>query len=529
MSTTRCWRSGILAVGLAALLVICGPAVPRVVAAAESSYGDANAPAPPAPMAAAPEVPTAGPAVLKRASQVMDAPVRGVDGTLVGRVRDLVLTPDLHGISYVAVSSGGMLGFGRTWHAVPWSALHLDVRDTYAVSLSAAQFKDASVFLSPAWPSSAEPGWAAGAREAGSAGPTAGTMTNVQDRRFTRIRGARAEGSLGVKAGDVRDLMIVMNTGQIAYTILSYGGVLGIGARYAAVPESAITLEPARRLARVDVTVATVHANSFSPSRWPNLSSSVFAQQLDRAYGVPGSSMTVLGYVPPEGTAYAAAPAARTPPKPAARATPPSSRARLPGEPTAEDLTGTFNPAKVTSVEGTVLDEGKFRTTPTGPEMLWLRIRTNDNRTLLVNLGPRSYISEQKFYVVPGDRIHLSGSEVPAEARGREVFLPTEITYEDQTLRLRNATGTPLWEGQGTTTPAPTTPGRQPGATTTPSTSTPAKPQSRAGAAGTPPLGYVPGQTTEPPGAQTPPPATAGSLPQTTPRTATEPNEPNQP
>lgn len=79
--------------------------------------------------------------------------------------------------------------------------------------------------------------------------------------------------------------------------------------------------------------------------------------------------------------------------------------------------------------------------------MLWLLIRTDDGRTVLANLGPRSYISAQDFYIVRGDRIRLTGSDVTT-ASGRHVWLPTDVTYNNHVLRLRSASGTPLWEGQ---------------------------------------------------------------------------------
>jgi hypothetical protein len=52
-------------------------------------------------------------------------------------------------------------------------------------------------------------------------------------------------------------------------------------------------------------------------------------------------------------------------------------------------------------------------------------------------------------------------------ASGRHVWLPTDVTYNNQVLRLRSASGTPLWERQAdrpttvpgavTTTPTPDT------------------------------------------------------------------------
>jgi transposase-like protein len=154
--------------------------------------------------------------------------------------------------------------------------------------------------------------------------------------------------------------------------------------------------------------------------------------------GQTGAAATPpLGYTPAEESATAPGRAGTTP----SAATPP--------EPTPEELTGKFNPSAITSMDGTVTDVGKFRATATGQDMLWLRVRTTDGRMVLVNLGPRNYVSGQDFYIVRGDRIHLTGSEAATAAAGRRVlFLPTEITYNSHTLRLRSATGTPLWEGQ---------------------------------------------------------------------------------
>ena len=220
------------------------------------------------------------------------------------------------------------------------------------------------------------------------------------------------------------------------------------------------------RVARIEATPATLHANSFPPGQWPDLSSPSYSQQLARAFSVPPSG-TALGYVPAEGGAVAAAPSPKTPPKPSARSTtPPVSGAMPAAAPTAAELTGTFNPSSITSIDGTVTEEGKFQPTASAPEMLWLRVRTSSGQTVLVNLGPRSYISSQDFYIVPGDQIHLSGSEVAATASGKRVFLPTQVTYSNQTLKLRSETGTGLWEGQATT------PGAQEPGTTSPSTKT---------------------------------------------------------
>jgi sporulation protein YlmC with PRC-barrel domain len=468
MSTSRVFVRGVLTLGLLSLL---------------SSYGLAA------------ERSTVGPGgtVLKRASRMMNARIKSPDGQTLGSVHDLVLTPDLNGISYVAVSSGGFLGMGNTLHAVPWSALSESVNGAYTIPVSVAQFKQSRGFRPSSWPSSAESGWAIAGEEPVYRAPAAGAE-NVSSRRFTRIRGLKVKDIQGGSAGSIHDLVIAMDSGQIAYTVVSYGGILGLGQRFTAVPESAITLEPARHMAQVNASKTVLEANSFSPNQWPDLASPSYSEALARTFGIQPSE-AALAYVPP--APVAAAPRA-TPPAPHAPAPPAPST--TPAAPTPSELTGTFNPSTITMIDGTVVDVGKFRATATGEDMLWLRVRTADGRTVLVNLGPRMYVSTQDFYVVPGDRIHLAGSEVAAAATGKRVFLPTQVTYSNHVLRLRSETGTPLWEGQTAT----------PGAT--------------------PPSHSATGQT---PATETPPPQTAtpdlSGTHGTRSGIADEPNEPNKP
>ena len=518
MGTTRLFLRSVLTLGLVAVVSSYGLAAERSSAAREET-------------------------ALKRASRIMNARVVSPQGESLGRVHDIVLTPDLSGISYLAVSRGRIFGFGGTLHAIPWSAVSPGLNGTFVAPITVEQFKQSRGFSPSSWPISAETVWPGSSMDRSSpsaASRRSGTYTvNVQNRRFTHIKWSDVKKADGQKIGDVRDLVVALDTGRIAYTIVAYGGILGLGERYAAVPENAITLEPAQGVARLDVSKTTLHANSFTPGHWPDLASPSYSQELALAFRVEPTG-TALGYVPPAG---APAVAPQTPSQPSAPATvppvsspTPSEPSATPAEPAANELMGTFNPATITTVDGSVIDEGKFKATTTGADMLWLRVRTNDGRTVLVNLGPRSYVSTQDFYIVRGDQIHLTGSEVAATASDKRVFLPTQVTFNSHVLRLRSATGTPLWEAQ-TTSPAMES-------SSPPSTQS----QSRAGTSGSSTLGYTPaeepGSTADKSSAREPQKrdtadqsSTSGSSAQTaTPNLpgarsgiAGEPNEPNKP
>jgi len=447
MSTSKLFTRGVLTFGLVAVLSSYGLAVERNTSTNGQSYDrSANAALPQASSMAVSED-----SALKRASRVMHAKVKSPQGATLGYVYDVVLTPDLNAISYVAVSRGSVLGVGGTLHAIPWSALSEGLNGTYVAPITEQQFKQSSGFRPAYWPSSADSAWMVRGTE--TSRQAAEDKAAIQARRFTRIKGSTVKASAGKSAGRVHDLVIVKDTGTIAYTIVSYGGIAGLGARFAAVPQNAVTLEPALHVARIDATPAAIHANSFTPNRWPDLANPSYSRQLARAFGAEPTG-TALGYVPAEGGVVAAAPS-KPKPRASTRSTTPSESTMTPsaavGEPTSADLTGTFNPSSIATMDGTVIDTGKFKATSAGPDMLWLRARTTDGRTILVNLGPRDYIGAQDFYIVRGDQIHLTGSEVAATTSGKRVFLPTSITFNNHALRLRSETGTPLWEGQTTT------------------------------------------------------------------------------
>lgn len=276
MGTTRVYIRSLLTLGLVAVVSGYGWAAERNTASEDTT--------------------------LQRASRVLNTRVVSPQGETLGKVHDLVLTPDLNGISYVAVSRGGFLGIGSALHAIPWSALSPGLNGTYVAPITVVQFTQSRGFNPSNWPASAESFWPASSMNRGNepaySARAPAYSGDVSQRRFTRIKGSAAKGADGKKVGNVQDLVIAMDTGRILYTVVSFGGIVGLGQKYAAVPQNAITLEPALHVARVNADKTTLQANSFTSNRWPDLASPSYARDLDLAYHVAPSG-TALGYVPP--------------------------------------------------------------------------------------------------------------------------------------------------------------------------------------------------------------------------------------
>jgi len=57
----------------------------------------------------------------------------------------------------------------------------------------------------------------------------------------------------GESLGDIEDLMIDLGTGRVAYAVLSFGGVLGMGNKLFAIPWQAMNLDTDNQVFLLDV------------------------------------------------------------------------------------------------------------------------------------------------------------------------------------------------------------------------------------------------------------------------------------
>lgn len=86
--------------------------------------------------------------------------------------------------------------------------------------------------------------------------------------------------------GDIKEFMIDMTTGKVAYAVLSFGGMLGMGDKLFAVPWSALTLDTANKRFTLDVTKdAMKDAPGFDKDNWPRMADATWAHGLHSFYG----------------------------------------------------------------------------------------------------------------------------------------------------------------------------------------------------------------------------------------------------
>jgi sporulation protein YlmC with PRC-barrel domain len=90
----------------------------------------------------------------------------------------------------------------------------------------------------------------------------------------------------GEDLGDIKEFMIDMTSGKVAYAVLSFGGLLGLGDKLFAVPWAALTLDTANKRFTLNVPKATLKdAPGFNQDRWPSMSDKTWASGVHKFYG----------------------------------------------------------------------------------------------------------------------------------------------------------------------------------------------------------------------------------------------------
>jgi sporulation protein YlmC with PRC-barrel domain len=91
---------------------------------------------------------------------------------------------------------------------------------------------------------------------------------------------------LGEDLGSVKEIMIDVPSGRIAYAVLSFGGFLGMGNKLFAIPWEVLTVDEDRKCLVLDADKATLEkAPGFDKDHWPDMADSRCGTQVYTYYG----------------------------------------------------------------------------------------------------------------------------------------------------------------------------------------------------------------------------------------------------
>ena len=91
--------------------------------------------------------------------------------------------------------------------------------------------------------------------------------------------------------GEIKEIMLDMRTGKIAYAVMAHGGVLTIGEKLFAVPWEALTLDTVNKRFTLNLDKERIeNAPGFDKDSWPNMANQTWASQIDSYYGTTRNS-----------------------------------------------------------------------------------------------------------------------------------------------------------------------------------------------------------------------------------------------
>ena len=99
------------------------------------------------------------------------------------------------------------------------------------------------------------------------------------------LQGDDVVNNQGENLGEIEDIMLDVPTGRIAYAVMSFGGVLGMGEKLFAVPWNALTMDADRECFVLDIDKERLkNAPGFDKDHWPSMADTSWASQVHSFY-----------------------------------------------------------------------------------------------------------------------------------------------------------------------------------------------------------------------------------------------------
>jgi sporulation protein YlmC with PRC-barrel domain len=100
------------------------------------------------------------------------------------------------------------------------------------------------------------------------------------------LSGDKVKNAAGDDLGKIEDFMVDLDSGRIAYAVLSFGGVLGMGNKLFAIPWQALTLNANDHSFLLNIPKETLeNAPGFDKDHWPDMSDTGWGTRVYSHYG----------------------------------------------------------------------------------------------------------------------------------------------------------------------------------------------------------------------------------------------------
>lgn len=120
--------------------------------------------------------------------------------------------------------------------------------------------------------------------------------------RGSRIIGSNVRDARDRKIGQIKDLILDGARGEIAYAVVNFGGVMGVGRKFHAIPWRALEPSDKGNYYILHADSETIdQAPGFDKGRWPDMADRNWRDEIDRYWsrmvgkGAPGNPSTLSG------------------------------------------------------------------------------------------------------------------------------------------------------------------------------------------------------------------------------------------
>jgi sporulation protein YlmC with PRC-barrel domain len=122
---------------------------------------------------------------------------------------------------------------------------------------------------------------------------TAQPSINPNMDRGSKLIGADVENLQGEDLGEIKDVIIDWQTGRVAYVVIAFSRIMGLGNKYFAVPFEALWPEPGQKagdqeryLLNVDKEQMKNAPGGFDQNNWPNMSDRTWGTHIYKYYNL---------------------------------------------------------------------------------------------------------------------------------------------------------------------------------------------------------------------------------------------------
>lgn len=101
------------------------------------------------------------------------------------------------------------------------------------------------------------------------------------------LNGNDVKNAQGDNLGHVKDIMLDTENNRVAYYVLSFGGLFGVGDKLFAIPPEAMKLNTNDKHFVLNIDEERLkNAEGFNKDQWPNMADATFRDNLYEHYGI---------------------------------------------------------------------------------------------------------------------------------------------------------------------------------------------------------------------------------------------------